>query len=1724
MGGKTTTATQSVQIPPEVLARYNSVNARAEDVASRPFMPYSNDPNAFVAALTPSQQAGIENINAAAGMSQPSFAAGQNMILGGLSQGAPLVQQGLGQGQALTGNALNIGSQFGSQAEQAIGAGMGPVNAEQFSGSQIDKYMSPYMKNVVEAQQALQQQEAEQQRSALNTQAIMSGAFGGDRGGIAQANLARQQSLANQSTLANLLQGGYGQALGAFQQQQGVNLQAGQANRAAMQNAANQLSALGQQQYAQSLGAGQNLYNMGAGAGQALYGMGTGAGQAYAGLGSQAEQAALNAAQTQMAAGQIQQQTDQAGKTAMYNQFLQQQGFPYQQAQFLANIAMGTGALSGNTTTTQQPGGWSDRRLKENIRKVGETYDGQDIYAYNLKGEKRTQLGLMAQDVEKHTPEAVGLSRGYKTLDYKKATDDAAKRGHFADGGLVPSSMGGAVYEPGEFARGGFADGGYASTDYEKLANGNYLAPDSSVLTPQQYQSQYGAAAMQTGPTPAQQVAQFYKNNLGRTGTADEYGYWTGLMNSRGLSADQIGQEIANSEEGKAWAAKAPTQMPTGVPNKPYQEALTYKPDAFAQRDPVTRNKSGFAAAAPGSSYSSFAPSQNYFSPEKLQELGLQQGQQITPEQYAQSQQYAEVTQRANNLYNQQSMQPQATGKGPSTTGSPPPQATGKGPSTTTPANPVPPPPPPSASGKGPAAAPSTPAVPPPPPRYGSSYQTPANSAGGSMVGYGAQPQAAPPQATGKGPAPTQSQQQIPSAVMSQYNAVNQTATPVGQSQQPINMAMGTGSMGGGSGSSMVGYGKGPATVGYPGSSAQGGQAAPQATGKGPSSGGGGGWASGGRISRATGGAALLEQLAARHLAQYGQMAGGPGTEAHSRIKHSIQMPSAEAQRRFSPGSLPARPQSGMKTAADMGTQLANLYKTGKELRTDVKKLFEEDPNKKQVGGGETIKTTTPGGSAPTARASLDQPNMDESVRGATGRAFGMGNEGSGLAPAGDMVADLRPEESLEALGGLGGGGDLLSAFAARGGRINRDAGGRIGYRAGGLPSGLVQGKGIEIPDDPSTYKLGEGLTKPSGMGGGGGGGNALGTALTLASLATKALPAIASISDSRVKHHKEPIGELFDGQKVYRYDFGDGRTEIGLMAQEVEKHHPEAVRTVDGIKMVDYDKAVSRVKKQIGGGLGDIPVLEEDRRATDEADLNDRRVRLAALQRSETMSDAEPTGLVAGARVASASPTAPTPAAAPAAAPTPATADAPIERTEPRPPVPPASIVDRATEVTRNIPMGPVEKVGEKLGVPELMRDERVFVPLIAGLGAMLASDKPRFSQALGEGLAGAAGAYGAVRGQTEELAESRGRQALTQAQVTRARFVPVGDKVFLTYRDENDNEKFMDLGEAFDRMEKGTLPRLEPAVMEDLRQRAQAAGRGTSPGPVTGDPGKVAPKVDGVTPEGDKAPTDRKEIPLPPGVEYDDQSTTQARDDRRRYLRVGQTQGVTMLAPEYLKNTRTGADSAREDLRQFKELAGILSKAGNVTGIGVAGTTFNERAALIGAANTFIKALGGRGDLGDSAEITKQLSDKITTLAGAARAREGGQESYAALERLSGAIANPSMSKDAYSKLVSEVMTMQRRVLDRASHANRFAKDSDNVMQGAPSDFERLHPMAIYDKEAKAIQRLMTDPERPELFPALVSGKWPSGRPVTAAQIEKIGKEEGLRPGFSLYFKGGQ
>jgi Chaperone of endosialidase len=63
--------------------------------------------------------------------------------------------------------------------------------------------------------------------------------------------------------------------------------------------------------------------------------------------------------------------------------------------------------------------------------------------------------------------------------------------------------------------------------------------------------------------------------------------------------------------------------------------------------------------------------------------------------------------------------------------------------------------------------------------------------------------------------------------------------------------------------------------------------------------------------------------------------------------------------------------------------------------------------------------------------------------------------------------------------------------------------------------------------------------------------------------------------SDSRLKEDIESVGELYDGQEVYKYRYiGSPVWQIGLMAQDVEKIIPDAVTEVGGYKALNLNKA----------------------------------------------------------------------------------------------------------------------------------------------------------------------------------------------------------------------------------------------------------------------------------------------------------------------------------------------------------------------------------------------------------------------------------------------------------------------------------------------------------------------------------------------------------------------
>ena len=305
------------------------------------------------------------------------------------------------QGMALP--AIQRGMQYTEQAAQGV------------TPELYDRFYSPYVKDVANTTFGNLMESQAQQQSNLKSGAIQSGAFGGDRARIGQGEMARQQQLGNAMAMSNIYNQGYGQAMGL---------------------------------------AGQQVANLGS------------MGQQIAGLGAGAQASVLQGAQAQMAAGAQQQATEQARLQAAYDQWTQRQAYPYQQAQFFANIAQGLGAGAGGTSSTTQPApnmfsqimggvgaigsiyGASDKRVKENIQAVGTLNDGQTIYRYNFKGSPKTEIGLLAQEVEHRKPDSVAQIKGLKMVDYKGATEDAAEM----------SSAGGFV-SPSEY-RQGLAGGG----------------------------------------------------------------------------------------------------------------------------------------------------------------------------------------------------------------------------------------------------------------------------------------------------------------------------------------------------------------------------------------------------------------------------------------------------------------------------------------------------------------------------------------------------------------------------------------------------------------------------------------------------------------------------------------------------------------------------------------------------------------------------------------------------------------------------------------------------------------------------------------------------------------------------------------------------------------------------------------------------------------------------------------------------------------------------------------------------------------------------------------------------------------------------------------------------------------------------------------------------------------------------------------------------------------
>lgn len=123
-------------------------------------------------------------------------------------------------------------------------------------------------------------------------------------------------------------------------------------------------------------------------------------------------------------------------QTALYGPAFDAANAVMMPVQAASGYAGGIGGLLGQYTNTKtsQPWGasllsaagsvasaFSDIRLKENIRHVGQTNGGVPLYSYNYKGDPAPHIGPMAQEVATLQPDALGPEvGGFMTVRYKE--------------------------------------------------------------------------------------------------------------------------------------------------------------------------------------------------------------------------------------------------------------------------------------------------------------------------------------------------------------------------------------------------------------------------------------------------------------------------------------------------------------------------------------------------------------------------------------------------------------------------------------------------------------------------------------------------------------------------------------------------------------------------------------------------------------------------------------------------------------------------------------------------------------------------------------------------------------------------------------------------------------------------------------------------------------------------------------------------------------------------------------------------------------------------------------------------------------------------------------------------------------------------------------------------------------------------------------------------------
>jgi hypothetical protein len=337
--------TTTSNLPDYAQPYFENVVNRAQAASYQPYQPYGDQ---RIAGFSDAQQQAQQGIM---GMQAPSqfgtatglaTASGLGSLMG--SQYNPMQQQA----QQVGGPMLN---QYGMSAPQTFG------------NEQAQRYMSPYIQNVLDVQKRNAITDAKKGQLVQNLNAAGQGTYGGSRQLL--AGMERERNLGQQlgDIDATGLQSAFQNAQQQFNADTANQINVGGQNL----NSALQTQQLGAQTGLQALMANQsaNLQaqqgteqsrQFGANLGLQGYGQALNAAQGLGQLGTQQQGANLNLYNAQNQVGAQQQGLQQQGLDMAYADFLRQRDYPMEQLGYYNNILRGLPVgLNSTATTYAQP-------------------------------------------------------------------------------------------------------------------------------------------------------------------------------------------------------------------------------------------------------------------------------------------------------------------------------------------------------------------------------------------------------------------------------------------------------------------------------------------------------------------------------------------------------------------------------------------------------------------------------------------------------------------------------------------------------------------------------------------------------------------------------------------------------------------------------------------------------------------------------------------------------------------------------------------------------------------------------------------------------------------------------------------------------------------------------------------------------------------------------------------------------------------------------------------------------------------------------------------------------------------------------------------------------------------------------------------------------------------------------------------------------------------------